>query len=127
MRKALLLAAVAVTLGTAWAQQAPSDEFYERVHTACVTETSRRDTHTADQPTVAAYCRCTMSVARDEFTPAQFDIFGRYGIAQTSSEPLPSEAEMLSLETEDFSQRADVLRTRIAAECNAILRPEQRQ
>jgi CDP-diacylglycerol pyrophosphatase len=127
MRKALFLAAVAITIGTAWAQQTPSDEFFERVHTACVTETSRRDTHTADQPTVAAYCRCTMGVARDEFTPTQFDIFGRYGIAQTSSEPLPSEAEMLSLETEDFSQRTGVLRTRIGAECNSIIWPQRPQ
>jgi len=123
MRKAIFLAAVAVALGTAWAQT-PSDAFFERVHAACVTETSRRDTHTADQAAVDRYCRCTIGVFRDEFTPAQFDVFGRYGIAQTSSEPAPTEQEMQSQETDDFRQRHVSSRARIRAECNSILWPD---
>lgn len=100
-----------------------SGDFYERVQTACVTETSRRDTHTADQPTVVRYCRCTQGIARDEFTPAEFDVFGRYGIAQTSDEPAPAQEEMRALETPEFAERVRTLQTRVAAECNSILWP----
>jgi hypothetical protein len=128
MRRLIVLAAAAAALGSAQAEEqvAPTAEFTERVRGACIIETARRDTHTADHATVVRYCQCTMGAAHDGFTPPQFDVFGRYGLSRTSDEPAPTEEEMRALETPDFTQRVQMFQTRIARECNSILWPEQR-
>lgn len=120
MRAVVLLALAFAAIGAAQAQQ-PAPAFYDQVVNACIIETSRRNTHTADQPTVAAYCQCTMSAAREEFTPAQFEMLGRYGISRTSNAPAPTIEEQRALEGADFTARAQALQARVTRDCNPVL------
>lgn len=121
--RTLILAAAAfcAAFGAAQAQEGASPDFFAQVVSACEQQTAQRTATRPDPATLRTYCECAMGIAREEFTPAEFEMFGRFGIARSTGQPGPTEQELRAFDSPAFAQRSAAMNARLQPECTARL------